>query len=241
MYRLAFIMLVSLAWAQGPGRQTGAPPPVPDIPPELQGVWDKYEELISEYPNEPLLHYNFGNLAYGAGDYAKALDEYKTALGSGDRVAQSRVYYNLGNSLYRAGQVEQARDFFRKALELNPADSDARTNYEFASLEAAEQEQRQDTPASDPDEEDQQQESSEDGEEREGEQGEGENDEQQQSGSDQSQDQQPTDQQSQSQRARSDPVKKEEAEAILNALKANEDLLKRQYKQAKAVKLEKDW
>ena len=37
-------------------------------------------------------------------------------------------------------------------------------------------------------------------------------------------------------------MKKEEAEAILNALKANEDnLLKRQYKTANAVKLEKDW
>ena len=243
MRKLAGLLLLSFASAQSPGGATAPLREGPVVPAELQEVWDKYEQLIADYPDEPLLHYNFGNLAYGNGDYAKALIEYKTALNSGNRLAQSRVYYNLGNSLYRAGQLDQARDFFRQALQLNPADSDARTNYELASRQAAEQQQQKDTPASDPDAEDEQQESSEEGERREGDQGEGDHDQQEQSDQSREQDErQDAGQQSQSQQAQPDPVKKEEAEAILNALKANEDnLLKRQYKTANAVKLEKDW
>ena len=244
MRKLAGLLLLSFASAQSPGGATAPQREGPVVPAELQEVWDKYEQLIADYPDEPLLHYNFGNLAYGNGDYAKALIEYKTALNSGNRLAQSRVYYNLGNSLYRAGQPDQARDFFRQALQLNPADADARTNYELASRQAAEQQQQQkDTPASDPDAEDEQQESSEEGERREGDQGEGDHDQQEQSDQSREQDErQDAGQQSQSQQAQPDPVKKEEAEAILNALKANEDnLLKRQYKTANAVKLEKDW
>ncbi|MCH7575454.1 MAG: tetratricopeptide repeat protein [Candidatus Marinimicrobia bacterium] len=243
MRKLAALLLLSFASAQMPEGATAHQPDGPAVPAELQEVWDKYEQLIVDYPDEPLLHYNFGNLAYGTGDYARALKEYKTALNSGDRLAQSRVYYNLGNSLYRAGQLDQARDFFRQALRLNPADADARTNYELASMQAAEQQQQKDTPASDPDAEDEQQESSEDGERREGDQGEGDRDQQEQSDQSGEQDeQQGAGEQPKGRQAQPDPVKKEEAEAILNALKANEDnLLKRQYKTANAVKLEKDW
>lgn len=243
MRKLAALTLITALWGQVPGGFQ--PPSPPQVPPDLQPVWDQYEALITEYPEEPLLHYNFGNLAYGTGDFAKALDEYQAALASGNKIAQARTYYNLGNSLFRAGRLEDASAFYRKALELDPADADARINYEIATHQAAQQEQK-DTPASDPDAEDQQKESSDQGESRDdpGNEGDEQEDQGQQERSEQDEERQAKQNQSEaeSREARQDEIQREEAEAILNALKANEDnLLKRQYKTAQSIKLEKDW
>ena len=248
---LVVFLLPLLLLSQAP---TGDSPPSPAIPPELQVVWQQYEQLVREYPDHPLLHYNFGNLAYGAGEYQKALHEYQAALKTGDREAQARVFYNLGNSLFRSGNIEDSRSFYRKALELNPDDEDARVNYELA-LRLAEQQPRQEeiqSPARKPDAEKETpdpsgQESSQD---QSGSQEDQSGPEEQQEDSRAQQEQEEAireqmDEQSaadQQQVQPRDDLKREEAEAILNALRADEEnLMKRTYRPPVSIKLEKDW
>ena len=231
--------------------QTPQVPVAPPRPPELQPVWDRYEDLIEAYPQEPLLHYNFGNLAYGAGDFTKALEEYQAALAAEDRASQARVFYNLGNSFFRAGKLKEAAAFYRRSLQLNAADQDARINYELAIRMAAEEDQEsQDSPASDPDAEKEQQEGSEEGEQRDDEGGQDQGNEEQEpqqnprdeaSAGEEGESQQ-SHSQTNPQQAAADSLQREEAEAILNALRASdENLLQRRYRSAKAAKLEKDW
>ncbi len=228
-------------------------PAAPVIPPELQDVWQQYEQLTEEHPHQPALHYNFGNLAYGISDYQKALAEYHAALGSGDRSSLSKVHYNLGNSLFRAGQVDESRSFFRKALELNPADQDARINYELATLLAQQQQEAEQSqsPARQPDAE--KDSPNDPGEGSPQDRSEEQNDRaesgrQPEAGAEQQaqQDQaeaQPGEPDSREQTRAGEELEREEAEAILNALRANADnLLKRTYgPPAAAFKLEKDW
>ena len=244
MRRLLPLLISTVVWGQTP-QVPGAPP----LSAELQPVWERYEDLIEEYPEEPLLHYNFGNLAYGAGDFTKALEEYQAALAADDRASQARIFYNLGNSLFRAGKLQAAAAFYRRSLQLNATDQDARVNYELATRLAAEEEQEtQDSPASDPDAEKQQQEGSEEGDQRDSEGGQGNDDQKQQqndrdpASAGEEGDSQQSHNQTDPQSAAADSLQREEAEAILNALRANdENLLQRRYRSPKAVKREKDW
>lgn len=248
---LSLPLLLGLLWGQ-PGPAVA--PPEPGVPPELQEAWAEYERLIREHPDRPALHYNFGNLAYGARDFPKALQEYQAALRSEDRQQQARAHFNLGNSLFRAGKVSDSKAFYRKALELDPADDDARINYELATaLSQQQQSEQSQSPAEQPDAEkdkpdpagedqtgDQPQDQRED---RQADQQGGETDDQQPSPQEQAQEQ-PDPSPSQQQQAQSaDNLEREEAEAILNALRANADnLMKRTYgPPAASVKLEKDW
>ncbi len=246
MRSLLPLLIGAVLWGQAP-----QVPLAPPRPPELQPVWERYENLIEAYPEEPLLHYNFGNLAYGAGDFSKALEEYQAALAAEDRTSQARIFYNLGNSFFRAGQRQAAAAFYRRSLQLNPADQDARVNYELATRMAAEEEQEsRDSPASDPDADKEQQEGSEEGRQRDSEGGQDQaNEDQQQQQNDRDPasageegDAQQSHNQTDPQQAAADSLQREEAEAILNALRANdENLLQRRYRSPKAVKLEKDW
>ena len=246
---LALLLLPALLLGQPAANNV---PAAPVIPPELQAVWAQYEQLTEEHPHQSALHYNFGNLAYGISDYQKARTEYHAALGSGDRRSLSKVHYNLGNSLFRAGQVDESRSFFRKALELNPADDDARINYELATLLAQQQEAEQSqSPARQPDAEKDSPHDSGEGSPQD--QSEEHNDRaesgrQPEAGAEQQaqQDQaeaQPGEPDSQEQTRAGEELEREEAEAILNALRANADnLLKRTYgPPAASFKLEKDW
>ncbi|UCD37715.1 MAG: tetratricopeptide repeat protein [Fidelibacterota bacterium] len=251
MPRLLIAILVA-ASINGQEPPEAQPDPA-DIPEDVIGVWQQYEKLLSEYPGHPILHYNFGNLAYGAGDYQKALEEYQAALKTDDREAQTRVLFNLGNSLFRAGKIEDSKSFYRKVLELNPDDQDARINYELAA-QLAEQQSRQDiqSSAKDPNAEQEDSESSgqessqeQSGQQQDQSQSEEQEDqsEQQQAQGEQSQDQPDEESTADAQQSQAeDEQQREEVEALLNALRANEDnLLKRTYRPQASVKLEKDW
>ena len=240
---LSLLLLGPLLWGQGVPEQS---PAAPAIPPELQDLWREYEQLVRDHPHRPALRYNFGNLAYGVGEYQRALDEYQAALDTEDPRGLARAYYNMGNSLFRSGKVADSRNFYRKALELNPGDSDARLNYELASL-LAEQQQNEErrSPARQPDAEKDNPDAA--GEDSSRDQSEEQGDDsqsgrQQEAGEDHGR---PEDSQSAQQREAqpADELEREEAEAILNALRANADnLMKRTYgPPAGSVTLEKDW
>ena len=84
---LTGLLLPVLLFGQAPAPDAS---PLESVPQELQKVWQQYEQLIRKYPEQPLLHYNFGNLAYTSGEYQKALQEYQAAMSTGDLEAQAR-------------------------------------------------------------------------------------------------------------------------------------------------------
>ena len=67
---------------------------------------------------------------YESGDYAGALERW-TSIEQGGEVS-SYLYYNLGNACFRLDDVAHAIIYFRRALRLDPSDSDALFNLEFA-------------------------------------------------------------------------------------------------------------
>ena len=250
---LAIIILAAGLGAQALPDPDAAPGAVA-IPPELKEVWEQYEQLIQKHPDRPLLHYNFGNLAYGAGQYQRALKEYQGALRADDRQVQSKILYNLGNSLFRAGNIADSKGFFRKALEIDPTDEDARVNYEIAlRQEQQEPPEQSDSPAKNPDAEPESEGGADDGasQDQASDQNDESQTEDQEDGSTEQepgagdQSEQERDEQAEGSQSPGEPqddLKREEAEAILNALRANEqNLLNRVYRPQSPLTLEKDW
>ncbi|MBT8041784.1 MAG: tetratricopeptide repeat protein [Pontiella sp.] len=91
-------------------------------------------------------HYNLGNAQYRMGDYEAAADSYNEALRTSDLDLQAKAYFNRGNALLArttvlTGNEEigmaielafQAMDMFEKAILLDPADVEAKQNFERA-------------------------------------------------------------------------------------------------------------
>ena len=66
---------------------------------------------------EANVHYNLGNLYYDAGDYDRAIPEYRQAL----QVSDFEFYrINLGNALTRKGRYDEAIEQYRHALAKKP-------------------------------------------------------------------------------------------------------------------------
>jgi len=70
------------------------------------------------------------NTAYNEGNYSEAIHNYERILENGETSAE--LYYNLANAYYKINQLAPSVYFYEKALQLNPGDSDAKNNLEFA-------------------------------------------------------------------------------------------------------------
>lgn len=116
----------------------------------------EYERLLEETPGDSRLRYNAGAAAYGARDYASAMEHFTAALRAEDVTLQQRAYYNLGNSLFRLGEPlddaqqkiaswEKAAQSYEAALKLKADDADAKHNLELVrkKLEELKQQQQQ--------------------------------------------------------------------------------------------------
>jgi len=68
-----------------------------------------------------------GNRAYRNGDYAKAAERYREAIGRGRKTAQ--LSYNLGTSLFRLSELESARSNLIESLEAQSPELRARAFY----------------------------------------------------------------------------------------------------------------
>ena len=135
-------------------------------------------------------------------------------------------YYNLGNTLHRQGQLEQSLMAYRKAIQLDPTDLDAKYNYELTQR-MLEQMQSQQSQPQQSDENNQQ---------------ESEDQQQQQQQPPPEQQQPPEPQPREQQQEQQPPPETPNAEATLDALKADEEnLMKRKLGHAKTRKREKDW
>ena len=233
----------------------------PIINTEHEKTLQEYEKLIKKYPDKKELYYNLGNLNYLSGDRESALQNYRNSLIDTDPKSKANTLYNMGNTLYQMGDLQKSVELFKEALTLSPEDEDIRYNYELSKrmLEMQPpqeyQDQNQDGKEGD-DEQKQDSESGEDGDEEDSE------DQQKSENSDENEEKNKVQEQSQPQEGdekneqeqntqhpeTQTPAEiekqlgKEEAEAILKALKADENNLKpKKYKAVGRLKLEKDW
>ena len=223
---------------------------------------------------------NLGASLFRSGDFEESREAFGNALGSAQSETDLSTFaYNTGNSIYRqansgGGQeppagapggmappagdgqaLQESLNFYRQALLADPANEDARFNYEFVKRQLQEQEQNQDQQENEDqqnqdqqnqDQQNQDQQQNEDQQNQEQQnQDQQQNEDQQNQEQQQQQDQQQQEQQQQQQQPQNDPNKlsREEAERILQALQNEEEELLRQVMkpQSRPKKVEKDW
>jgi Ca-activated chloride channel homolog len=194
-----------------------------------------YRELLSEDPGNTRVLFNLGNTFAKQQKFDEAIEAFERFKRMTDSPQERSIAdYNIGNLHSEREQWNEAIEQYRKALRQNPADDDARYNYELARRMQQEQPQQQQ----------QQQQQQGDGESSQQDQSQQEQQQRQQDQDDSdSQDQQQPDQQQggQGDQQRNEQqrpqemdgqLSPEEAERMLNALESKEkDLLKEHLKQ----------
>ena len=188
-----------------------------------------YEDILKDNPELPEAHFGAGHSAYTVDNFERAQKEFEAAAQSEQEKLQAMSHYNLGNTLHRQGQLDQSLMAYRKAIQLDPEDMDAKYNYELTQrmlqqMQSQQSQQQQSDESKDQEGEDQQQ------------------PQQQQEQNPPEQQPSPEPQQKEEQQKEQSPPEKPNAEATLDALKADEEnLMKRKLGHAKSAKREKDW
>ena len=220
---------------------------------EFEKARQYYESVIMDRNDDPAANFGLGSTAFQQQDYAAAMKGFETALGTDNNELKSSAYYNMANILAQNERLEESLAFFRKSLELNPSDLDAKINYELIKFQLQQQQQQQnqdqnknqdennkdDEQTGDQKQQDKQQQEqnakNDSSDEEESEQQSNQNEDQQE---DQTQQQQQDIAENEKQKSQD----KQNAAAILDALKKDEKINKKQQmSRAKKRKLEKDW
>jgi tetratricopeptide (TPR) repeat protein len=196
-----------------------------------------YEQILKARENDAAARLGLGASQYQLGDISNATKSFEEAFKSNDTNIQDRAYYNLGNSLYSQQRIEESIAFYRKALELSPNDDDAKFNYELAKYIAQQQQdQNQDNQDDQQDEQDQPQNDSKNDNDQENKPKDTDKEEP---------DKQEDEESDSSQEEKRDTPKTQKqmnAEAILDALKDEEQIHQKvKMAQQSSRKFEKDW
>lgn len=165
----------------------------------------RYNQALTDAPDSTLLHFNLGDAEYRR-------KQYEAAGRAFGQVPQSAAaQYNQGNALYRLGQAaeqEKPQDAlakwaealvaYRRAIATDPADEDAKFNYEWVSRKIAELQKKLEDQKNDQQQDQQQQQDKQDQEKKDPQQKDEQQKDQQQN--QQQKDQKPQDQQPQDQK-----------------------------------------
>jgi len=220
---------------------------------EFEKARQYYESILIDRNDDPAANFGLGSTAFQQQDYAVAMKGFEIALGTDNDKLKSSAYYNMANILAQNQRLDESLAFFRKSLELNPSDLDAKINYELIKFQLQQQQQQQnqdqnknqdennkdDEQTGDQKQQDKQQQEqnakNDSSDEEESEQQSNQNEDQQE---DQSQQQQ----QDMAENGKQESQDKQNAAAILDALKKDEKINKKQQmSRTKKRKLEKDW
>ena len=220
---------------------------------EFEKARQYYESVIMDRNDDPAANFGLGSTAFQQQDYAAAMKGFETALGTDNNELKSSAYYNMANILAQNQRLEESLAFFRKSLELDPSDLDAKINYELIKFQLQKQQQQQNQ------DQDQNQDENNNDDEQTGDQKQQDQQQQEQNAKNDSSDEEESEQQSnqnenqqedQSQQQQQDMAEngkqesqdKQNAAAILDALKKDEKINKKQQmSRTKKRKLEKDW
>ena len=215
---------------------------------EFEKARQYYESILIDRNDDPAANFGLGSTAFQQQDYAAAMKGFETALGTDNNELKSSAYYNMANILAQNERLEESLAFFRKSLELNPSDLDAKINYELIKFQLQQQQQQQNQ-----DQNKNQDENNKDdeqtGDQKQQDQNakndssdEEESEQQSNQNEDQQEDQSQQQQQDMAENGKQESQDKQNAAAILDALKKDEKINKKQQmSRTKKRKLEKDW
>ena len=222
---------------------------------EFEKARQYYESVIMDRNNDPAAYFGLGVTAFQQQDYATAMKGFETALGTDNNELKSSAYYNMANILAQNQRLEESLAFFRKSLELKPNDLDAKINYELIKFQLQQQQQNQDQDQNqdennkddeqtgDQQKQDQQQNKQQQEQNEQNDSSDEEESEQQSNqNEDQREDQSQQQKQDMAENEKQESQDKQNAAAILDALKKDEKINKKhQMSLTKKRKLEKDW
>ena len=222
---------------------------------EFEKARQYYESVIMDRNNDPAANFGLGSTAFQQQDYAAAMKGFETALGTDNDKLKSSAYYNMANILAQNQRLEESLAFFRKSLELDPSDLDAKINYELIKFQLQQQQQNQDQnqnqdennkdgeQSGDQNKQDQQKDKQQQEQNAQNDSSDKQESEQQSNqNEDQQEDQTQQQQQDIAENEKQEAQDKQNAAAILDALKKDEKINKKQQmSRAKKKKLEKDW
>ena len=208
---------------------------------------DYYSSILKERGEDNAASFNLGATQYYMEDNVSALKRFEQALGSKDRMLQSKALYNMARILQDQNELDKSLSLYKKSLELNPNDIDSKINYELLKRMINQQDSQE--PQNDQNQEDSQEpqndQNQEDSQELQNDQNqEGSQNQQNDQNQEDSQEPQQNSRKSQMEDAleseKSDQIR--QAEAILNAIKGQEKInQKNKILKSKSFKLDKDW
>jgi tetratricopeptide (TPR) repeat protein len=207
----------------------------------------KFEEALQAYERAekekpaPEISLDRGDALHKLGRHDEAAEAFAKALNSADPAFQAKAYYNLGTTKARGGDREGAIEALTRALELDPEDRDAKWNLELLLRKPPEQKGGD----KGGDKEEKKDEKKDEKQEEKKEQGkEDEKQEEQQEKSEEQKEQKPEEKEQKQQQAAPKDLDKQDAERVLDAMKANEKNLQMwrfQMKEQRREGAEKDW
>ena len=182
-----------------------------------------YSSILKERGEDNAASFNLGASQYYMEDNVSALKRFEQALGSKDRMLQSKALYNMARILQDQNELDKSLSLYKKSLELNPNDIDSKINYELLKRMINQQDSQNQ-------QNDQNQEGSE----------EQQNDQNQEGSEEQQQNFSKSKTEEVLEPEKSDQIR--QAEAILNAIKGQEKInQKNKILKSKSFKLDKDW
>lgn len=104
----------------------------------------KYKYLadsLSVTEDEVLM--NLGNAYFNLGDTASAIGQYQSLTQSANKNIRSIAQQQLGVTRNKQGKFEEALNHFKEAIKANPANEDARYNYELLKKKLDEQKKQE--------------------------------------------------------------------------------------------------
>jgi len=245
---LAFLLYLGVLFGQDKGKKAYE-----------EGHYDEarvyYEHVLNNRKKDNGAQFGLGVTAYQQKDMETAARALNNAMNSDDKSLASKAMYNLGNMFRDQQKMEESLALYRKAIELDPADEDAKVNYELLKqvLQQQEQQQQEDKQNQEQDQEKQDQQKQDQDSEGQDEQNKDQEKQEDQRKQKEDQQQSQSEKEKEKKEQQQSQAKKDEmqdqktdkqmqAEAILNALKDQEKInQKRQIAKSKSRKLEKDW
>jgi len=193
-----------------------------------------YKKALEKKNNFPEAIFNLGDAMYKQGRYDDAAKQFQLAAKMlQDTLLKARSFHNLGNCSLEKQEYEDAIKAYKQALKLNPADRDTKYNLAYANAKLRDkqqnkQDQKKQNQQNKDDKKDQDKKDQDKKDQKEGKDKEGKGDQDQKQ-----------------KKGNGKELTKEQAEKLLEALKAEEQKTqeKMQKKMAKPqdVKIEKDW
>ncbi len=112
---------------------------------------EEYEKAINTFRiltdsmgvDEDPVMMNLANSYFNTKDTTNAMQYYARVVGSGDKKLRSRAYQQIGVLLHQQNKLKEALNNFKLALKSNPANEEARYNYELLKNMLDQQEQNQ--------------------------------------------------------------------------------------------------